>query len=74
MQNERKQRQEIEALAGEFGVRVAWAYTHKGHIRATFQADTKVAALVMAKGHGGDWRSRHNNISRARRQLRELTA
>lgn len=73
MQNERQQRKDLEALASEFGVRLDIVYTRKGHIKATFRADSKAAALVMAKGHGGDWHGRMNNLSRARRQLREIT-
>jgi hypothetical protein len=70
---ERDQRRELAALAEQHGCSAEFEYTHKGHIRAIFRAGTKRAAMVMAKGHGGDTHGRMNNITRVRRQLREIT-
>lgn len=72
MHNERQQRKDLESLANEFGVILEIKHTHKGHVKVTFRAGTKAAALVMARGHGGDPRGRMNNLARTRRQLREL--
>lgn len=73
MNSERKQKQDMLDLAGEFGCQLDWEHTRKGHVRAIFRADTKSHAIVMAKGHGGDVRGRQNNLCRARRDLRALT-
>lgn len=74
MNSERKQRIEIESLAAEYGCSVEIEQTRNGHVKAIFRGNSRASALVMAKGHGGDLRAGKNNLSRARRQLRELTA
>ena len=73
MNSERQQRKDMEDLAHRFGCGLEMNHTRGGHVRAIFRFNTKQAALVMAKGYGGDWRGRTNNLTRARRQLRELT-
>lgn len=69
----REQKNELEQLAADFGCKLEIGATSKGHVKVTFRSGTKAAAMVMAKGHGGDHRGRQNNLCRARRQLRELT-
>lgn len=69
----REQTRELEQLAADFGCKLELDATRKGHVKVTFRSGTKATALVMAKGHGGDFRGRQNNLCRARRHLRELT-
>lgn len=69
----REQTRELEQLAADFGCKLEIDATRRGHVKATFRSGTKASAVVMAKGHGGDFRGRQNNLCRVRRQLRELT-
>lgn len=73
MSRVREQMRELEQLADDFGCKLEIDATRRGHVKATFRSGTKAAAMVMAKGHGGDHRGRRNNLCRARRHLRELT-
>lgn len=73
MRGEREQINDIRALAESFGVAFELDHTSKGRVRVVFRAGTQKTAVVMAKGHGGDLHGRQNNLTRIRRQLREIT-
>lgn len=69
----REQTKHLQEIADEFGVALEMEPTRKGHIKVIFRAGKQQTAIIVAKGHGGDWRGRQNNLARARRHLRELT-